>query len=251
MIVQKKKRRIIFKMVVYSGIDIFLSVKHLGIEMRVGRDKMSKEITTAPLPTIRRLPSYLRVLEQLKEKGNEYASATEIAEILKQKPIQVRKDLAVTKVTGKPKIGFEIKELQKGIRTFLGWEKVSDAFLVGVGALGSALLGYGGFYEYGLEIVAAFDINPSVCGSEVHGKVVFPMEKLSDLIKRMGVKIGILTVPREYAQEVADKMVKAGIKGIWNFAAPYIDVPSDVVVQNENIASGLAVLSVKLATDCK
>lgn len=210
---------------------------------------MSKEMTVAPLPTIRRLPSYLRVLESLKEQGKEFASATEIANTLKQKPIQVRKDLGVTGVAGKPKVGFEITELQKGIRTFLGWEKVTDAFLIGAGALGSALLGYGGFSEYGLDIVAAFDDNPSLEGKKVHGKQVFPMEKLSDLVSRMGVRIGILTVPRECAQEVTDIMVEAGIRGIWNFAAPYINVPENVVVQNENIASGLAVLSVKLATE--
>ncbi len=212
---------------------------------------MSKEITVAPLPTVRRLPSYLRVLESLKEQGKEYASATEIAKTLKQKPIQVRKDLGVTGVSGKPKVGFEITELQKGIRTFLGWEKVTDAFLIGSGALGSALLGYEGFREYGLEIVAAFDDNPSLEGKKVHGKQVFPMEKLSDLVSRMGVRIGILTVPRECAQEVTDMMVEAGIRGIWNFAAPYVNVPDNVVVQNENIASGLAVLSVKLAAEYK
>ncbi len=210
---------------------------------------MSKEITVAPLPTIRRLPSYLRVLEQLKTKGRESASATDIAEVLKLKPIQVRKDLAVTGVAGKPKVGFAIDELSRGIRAFLGWEKVSDAFLVGAGALGSALLGYSGFCEYGLSIVAAFDANLELAGNEIHGKQVFAMDKLPDLVARMGIRIAILTVPREIAQEVADQLVAAGVKAIWNFAAPFIDVPKGVIVQNENIAAGLAVLSVKLATE--
>ncbi len=210
---------------------------------------MPKKITVAPLPTVRRFPSYLRVLEKLKEEGFEFASATEIAKLLKQKPIQVRKDLACSGVTGKPKVGFNIVELQKGIRTFLGWEKVSDAFLVGAGALGSALMGYDGFRENGLEIVAAFDADQSLAGTELHGKMIFPMEKLADLVTRMGIQIVILTVPRDRAQEVADLLVEAGVKAIWNFAAPYISVPDSVVVQNENIASGLAVLSVKLAKE--
>lgn len=210
---------------------------------------MSKEMTVAPLPTVRRFPSYLRVLEQLKAEGNVTASATDIANVLKQKPIQVRKDLAYANVAGKPKVGFDIDELSKGLRSFLGWEKVSDAFLVGAGALGSALLGYDGFNEYGLNIVAAFDANPGLEGQKIHGKQVFPMEKLPDLVNRMKVKIAILTVPRDAAQEIADQLIEAGIKGIWNFAAPYINAPDDVVVQNENIASGLAVLSVKLATE--
>ncbi len=210
---------------------------------------MSKEISVAPLPTIRRLPSYLRVLEQLKEDGLEFASATDIAMVLDLKPIQVRKDIAVTAVTGKPKVGFEIDELQKGIRSFLGWEKVSEAFMVGAGALGSALLGYHGFEKYGLNIVAAFDANEKLAGTTIHGKQVFPMDKLADLVSRMGIQIAILTVPQEVAQEVTDHLVEAGVKGIWNFSTPYITVPKGVVVQNENIASGLAVLSVKLATD--
>jgi len=210
---------------------------------------MSKEITVAPLPTIRRFPTYLRVLDQLKEQGNEYASATDIAKVLKLKPIQVRKDLGFTEIGGKPKIGFEIVALQRGIRSFLGWEKVSEAFMVGAGALGSALLGYSGFQELGLNIVAAFDNSSELAGTTIHGKQIFPMEKLSDLVSRMGIQIAILTVPAEVAQNVADLLVEAGVKAIWNFSTPYIKVPDDVIVQSENLASGLAILSVRLANE--
>jgi redox-sensing transcriptional repressor len=210
---------------------------------------MSKELTVAPLPTIRRFPTYLGVLEELKVKGNEFASATDIANALKLKPIQVRKDLGYTGVVGKPKVGFEIAVLQKGIRTFLGWEKVSEAFMVGAGALGSALLGFGGFKEYGLNIVAAFDNSEELAGNTIHGKRIFPMTKLPDLVSRMGIQIAILTVPAEVAQEVTDVLVASGVKGIWNFSTPYIKVPEGVIVQNENLASGLAILSVRLANE--
>lgn len=210
---------------------------------------MAKELSQTPLPTIRRLPSYLRVLEQLKKEGEENVSATDIAKRLELKSIQVRKDLSNTGIVGRPKVGYEIDELRRHIRKFLGWDKVSEAFLVGAGALGSALLGYRGFEEYGLDIVAAFDVNPALVGSEIHGKKVLPIEKLPELIGRMGVCIGILTVPAEYAQEVTNSMVDAGIKGIWNFATSHLNVPEGVVVQNENLASGLAVLSVQLTEE--
>ncbi len=208
---------------------------------------MLKKITTVPLPTIRRLPTYLRVLEEMRKWGKEYVSATDIADYLGLTPIQVRKDLAVTPIQGKPKIGFEINELHRAIRSFLGWDKTTEAFLVGAGSLGSALLGYNGFDEYGLNIAAAFDANPRLEGMEIHGKTVFSLDKLPDLVNRMGIRIAVLTVPRDAAQECADQLVAAGIKGIWNFASPHITVPAGVVVQNENIAQGLAVLSVKLA----
>ncbi len=208
---------------------------------------MSKDITVAPLPTIRRFPTYLGVLEELKEQGYEYASATDIAKVLKLKPIQVRKDLGYTEIVGKPKVGFEIEALQKGIRHFLGWEKLSEAFMVGAGALGSALLGYGGFKEHGLNIVAAFDSSLKLENATIHGKHVFSMSKLPDLVSRMGIQIAILTVPAEVAQDVTDILVTAGVKAIWNFSTPYIKVPEDVIVQSENLASGLAILSVKLA----
>ena len=207
---------------------------------------MSKELTSVPLPSIRRMPMYLRVLEQMIKDGNSSVSSADIANVLNLKPIQVRKDLSITGITGRPKTGYDIQELQSSIRKFLGWDKVSDAFLVGAGALGSALLGFQGFQENGLDIVAAFDINEKLVGTKIHDKKVLELAKLPELVKRMGVCIAILTVPREAAQEITDILVEAGIKGIWNFASSHLNVPEDVVVQNENIASGLAVLSVKL-----
>lgn len=207
---------------------------------------MKNKLISVSLPTIKRLPTYLNVLEELKVEGKTTVSATDIAKRLSLIPIQVRKDLSATGIVGKPKIGFEIEELGKAIKALLGWENDRDAFLIGAGALGSALLGYNGFEQHGLKILAAFDSNPDICDTEIHGKRVFPMEKLRDLIERMKVSIIILTLPAEFAQEVVNKLIGTGIKGIWNFSPVTLDVPKEIIVQNENLASGLAVLSTKL-----
>lgn len=200
-----------------------------------------------PLPTIRRMPSYLRVTRDFEEEGRAWISTTDFSEILDLKPIQVRKDLAFTGLAGKPRLGFEVSLLIKAITDMLGWNNSTDAVLVGAGALGSALLGFKGFKEHGLNIVAAFDANPALVGTEIHGKKVFPLEKLDDLVMGMGVSMGIITVPEQVGQETADRLVKAGIRGIWNFSPVKLRVPPDVIVQREDLSSGLAVLSVKLA----
>ena len=201
---------------------------------------------SAPLPSVRRLPLYLTVLEEFEREGREWISTTDFSEVLFLKPIQVRKDLAHTGIIGKPKKGFKVDELISTINSFLGWNNLTDAFLVGAGALGSALLGYTGFQNHGLNIVAAFDVSPSVIGKTIHGKQVLPIEQLKELGQRMHVRLGIITVPSVGAQDAADKLVEAGINGIWNFSPVKLHVPETVVVQREDISSGLAVLSVKL-----
>jgi redox-sensing transcriptional repressor len=141
--------------------------------------------------------------------------------------------------------------LLSNIEDFLGWNNTTDAYLVGVGNLGSALLGYQGFKEYGLNIIAAFDADETKAGTEIRGKLVFPVGKLPDMIRRMGIKIGILTVPAQSAQELTDLMVDAGIHAIWNFSPIKIMVPQRIIVQHENLASSLVVLSKKLAMSLK
>lgn len=202
---------------------------------------------TGSLPTVRRLPSYLHLLRQFTNEGRDIVSSTHIAAKLKLEPIQVRKDLAVTGIVGKPKVGYYLPTLIKAIEEFLGWDDNTSAFIVGTGNLGSALLGYEGFKQHGLDIVAAFDVSEKKVGSEIHDKCVLPLEKLPDLANRMHVCMGIICVPAEAAQEVADLMVASGINAIWNFAPVRLEVPDFVVVQNEDLSTGLAVLSVKSA----
>ena len=163
----------------------------------------------------------------------------------------MRKDLQVTEAAGKPKLGYDVASLIRTIETFLGWNNTTDGYLIGVGNLGSALLGYQGFKEYGLNLIAAFDADAGKVGTEIHGTTVLHLSKLPNMIKRMGIKIGVLTVPAKSAQSLADTMVRAGVRAIWNFSPTKINVPTHVIVQHENLASSLVVLSKKLAEALK
>ncbi len=203
-------------------------------------------IRSAPLPSVRRLPAYLRLLYELKARGRDVVSCPHVAEELGLVSVQVRKDLAITGIVGKPKIGYQIPELIDAIEKFLGWNNTRDAFLVGVGCLGAALMGYDGFSQFNLNVLAGFDNDPKKVRKSVHGKEVFPMEKLPDLVKRMHVLIGILTVPAAAAQEVADAMVQSGIRAIWNYTPVSLRVPDNVIVEDVKLASSLAALSSRL-----
>jgi redox-sensing transcriptional repressor len=218
-----------------------------------GYNQRAKPTTKAiPEPTLRRLPIYYQYLKKIQtENKSDYISCTQIGNELNMLPIQVRKDLEITEASGKPKLGYEVKELLNNIEEFLGWNNTTEAYLVGVGNLGSALLGYQGFKDYGLNIIAAFDTDESKSGKEILGRMVFPVSKLPDMIRRMGIKIGILTVPANCAQSLANTMVEAGIHAIWNFSPVKIMTPQDVIVQHENLASSLVVLSKKLAMSLK
>jgi redox-sensing transcriptional repressor len=195
-------------------------------------------------PSVRRLPSYLLTIRQLQGEGGEYISGTYIAQELNLEPIQVRKDLSITGITGKPKKGYPVEDLIRSIEHFLGWDETQDAVLVGAGNLGTALLGYGEFRLHRLNIVAAFDTNPRKIGSRIHGVPVLPVDTLDVQIGGFGVKTAILTVPSPFAQETADLLVKAGIEAIWNFTNVKLKTPEHVVVQKEDLSSGYAMLCV-------
>ncbi len=206
----------------------------------------NSSIQQIPEPTLRRLPLYHQLLSEKHSEGAKNISCTEISNILGFTAIQIRKDLAYTGAVGRSKTGYNVKELLYILEDILGYTKTKDALIVGAGNLGLALMGYDGFKNYGLNIVAAFDTDPQKTGKLFHGKAVFDISELEKLAKEKGIKIGILTVPSAFAQETADLMVNAGIKAIWNFAPVKINVPDDVLVQHENLASSLAVLSHKL-----
>ena len=204
-------------------------------------------VDSIPEATLRRLPSYYHYLLRLREKGQVVTSAAQIGAALGVHHTQVRKDLAVTGSQGRPKVGHRVDDLIASIEEFLNWNNVSDAFLVGVGHMGTALLGYPGFERAGVRIVAAFDASPRRAGKKIQGVSVLPVEKFPDLARRMHVAIGILTVPVEDAQEVAEMMVASGIQAIWNFAPIVLDLPEGVIVENVALSSSLGVLSRKLA----
>lgn len=200
-----------------------------------------------PHPSIRRLPAYLRMLRQLRAEGAGKVSCTRIARELDLDSTQVRKDLALTGITGRPRIGYELTPLVEAIESFLGWDTNSDAYLVGSGSLGRALIGYENFRQCGLNIVAAFDISEDKIGCEVHGRPVHALFDMPELAERQQVRVGVLTVPGAAAQEAADVMVRSGLTGIWNFAPVKLDVPAHVAVENVELVSSLAVLSVNMA----
>lgn len=205
-----------------------------------------EENSKIPIPTVKRLPSYLRLLYQAEEKGLKHISATALATELGLKPIQVRKDISSTGVEGKPKIGFEISELTKRITEVLGWDSLTDAVIVGAGNLGSALAAYNGFLAYGLRIVAVFDKDEEKTGKDINGTPVMHTDQMPSYIKQHQVPVAIIAVPAAQAQSVTDVLVKAGVKGIWNFAPKEVKAPERVVVQRTDLARSFAVLSVKL-----
>ena len=152
----------------------------------------------------------------------------------------------VSSEAGRPRLGFAISRLIVDIEKFLGYDNLSDAIIVGAGGLGRAMLGYEGFKNNGLNVVAAFDINEKLIGTEVAGKVILSLDKLKGFVEEHKIRIGIITVPKVAAQEVLNKMVEAGIKAIWNFAPAPLRVPKDIVLKTEDLAASLAMLAGKL-----
>ena len=199
---------------------------------------------------LKRLPGYLAYLKNIPETASPHISATALANALGMGEVQVRKDLAMVSDGGRPKIGYLREALIDDIEQFLGYDNTTDAVLIGAGKLGQALMGYKGFDEYGLNILAAFDRTPKMEKTD-EGKPVYPITKLPQFCRTHKVLMGIITVPAESAQDVADLLIEGGIKAIWNFAPIHLDVPPNILVQNENMATSLAVLSVHLQAQIK
>lgn len=198
-----------------------------------------KEISRAVL---KRLPGYLTYLKGLTEP---HISATALANALGMGEVQVRKDLAMVSDGGRPKVGYQREQLIGDIEQFLGYDNTTDAVLIGAGKLGQALLGYQGFDAYGLNILAAFDVSPKE-SKTADGKPILPMKELAHFCAARKVLMGIITVPADQAQEVCDQLIAVGIKAIWNFAPKHLEVPVHILVQQENMATSLAVLSMHL-----
>lgn len=187
---------------------------------------------------LERLPKYLRVLKNKRDENVEYISSTIIANELNSSSIQVRKDLAlISKNDGKPGKGFNVEKLIEDLEDFLGIDNMTDAIIVGAGKLGQALLNYKGF-ENNVNIVMAFDNAKEKCDN----KKIFHISKFNNLVKRMNIHIGIITVPKEEAQSVCNMMVEAGIKAIWNFAPIKLNAPDKVVIKDEDLSGSLLIL---------
>ena len=206
-----------------------------------------KEVSKSVL---KRLPGYLAYLKSLPEGTALHISATALAAALGMGEVQVRKDLAMVSDGGRPKIGYQRDRLIDDIEQFLGYDNTTAAVLIGAGKLGQALLGYGGFDDYGLNILAAFDTAPALERTE-DGKPIYHISQLESFCRSHKVLMGIITVPQAHAQQVCDQLISCGIKAIWNFAPVHLDVPSNILVQSENMATSLAVLSMHLRAQMK
>lgn len=201
--------------------------------------KTNKQV---PEPTLKRLPGYLYYLEKVKEQGIINISAPVIGKDLKCDPTQVVKDIAVTGIKGKPRVGYNTYELIQALENFLGFNRTNEAFLVGAGNLGTALMAYQEHQSLGLKIIAAFDVDEKKVGKTVGGIHVLEYNKLFSLSSRLKVKIGILTTPNRAAQEVGEDLVNCGIKAIWNFTSANLDLPEEIIVQNTSMSAYAAVL---------
>jgi len=192
-----------------------------------------------PDETIRRLPIYLRGLLLSAEQGRRDISSRDLAELLGVNSWQVRKDFSYFGDFGTRGVGYKIHTLTKQIKRILKVDVVHKAALVGVGNLGLAVLAYPGFRSYGFDIAAAFDNDPRKIGKEVNNVLVESVSRLSSVRKRK-INIAIIAVPGDAAQQTADRLVEAGVKGILNFSPCYITVPKKVKVITIDIAMDLA-----------
>lgn len=196
-----------------------------------------------PKPTLGRLPLYYRVLVAAEETGVEILSSAELGESAGVDSAQVRKDLTYFGQFGRPGVGYNVANLLMELERILGLKNPNEAVLVGAGRLGMAICNYPGFSRYGLKIVAMFDVDPEKIGQQLDGLEVFSLEKLERIVGKLGIQIGIITTPAPSAQQVAQKLVAAGVRAIWNFAPVNLKVPPGIILHNEDLAVGLATLS--------
>lgn len=193
---------------------------------------MSKNI---PEKISNRLTLYHSIMVEYIENGVDTISSPQIAQRLGIDDSQVRKDFKLLNNAGKCRVGYLVKELKDSIEKTLGFSKTKDAFIIGAGHLGLALAKYDNFNSYGLNILALFDNDPQKVDLQVNSKQIFHISKLPNLVQRLGVEIAILTVPRQFAQQVADFLIQSDIKYIWNFTPAVLKVPANVKVWNENL----------------
>lgn len=195
-----------------------------------------------PEPTLRRLPWYLAYIKLLKGYGETSVSSTQIAKEISVDSSLVAKDLSFVNISGKTRVGYDIDALIGILENFLGFNIQHKAFLFGVGRLGAALMRDSGINQYGLDIVAGFDVRDNIVDTSIDGIPVFHMDEFKQKQKEYEVTIGILTVPVEEAQKVTECIIAGGIRAVWNFTPFRIRVPESVVVQNTSIYAHLAVM---------
>ena len=194
-----------------------------------------------PEPTLHRLPWYLAYVKLVQAQGIEYISSTQISKAINVDASQIAKDLSFVNISGKTRVGYEVDSLVYVLEQFLGFTSQHRAIVYGVGRLGAALMHDSGLAQYGLEIVAGFDIR-QLPQNNINGIPVYNITEFAQKRAELNAHIGILTVPVEKAQEATDNMVENGIRAIWNFTPYRLRVPENIVIQNTSIYAHLAVM---------
>ncbi|WP_196593948.1 redox-sensing transcriptional repressor Rex [Pectinatus sottacetonis] len=193
--------------------------------------------------TIDRLPLYFRALRMAQDEGLDVMSSEELGRRLEITPEQIRKDLASFGQFGKKGVGYYVNELKRSISNILGLDNHWNMAIIGIGHLGSALANHQSFISLGFNLVALFDQDPTIVGQTVNHVKVEDISIMEEKIKELNIHIGIITVPGQFAQEIADRLVKAKIRGIWNFAPIRMKVPDTMHIVNEDLSIGLSCLS--------
>jgi redox-sensing transcriptional repressor len=196
-----------------------------------------------PGPTISRLPIYFRCLTEMKNNNISVVSSDELATMAGVKASQFRKDMSYFGEFGIQGLGYPVVHLMERITTIMQLDKVHKVALAGIGNLGLALAKYNGFSKWNFQIHYLYDSDPGIIGTVINDIVVDDIDKIPE---KLDVSIGILTVPREFAQEAADKLINSGVKLLLNFTATFLNVPSDVVVRNVDLTHELAILTYHL-----
>jgi redox-sensing transcriptional repressor len=193
--------------------------------------------STVPKVVVSRLSLYLRELQRLEAAGQQTISSGQLGQLLGFSDAQVRKDLGFFGQFGYPGVGYRCDELIRAMRDILGTNHSWSVAMVGVGNLGQALLGYRGFGRQNFAIAAAFDADPAKVGQTVQGLVIQPLDELSTTVRAKGIRLGMIVVPADRAQEAADQLVAAGVEGIVNFAPVTLVLPAHV----QNVGVDLAI----------
>lgn len=202
----------------------------------------NNEKAMIPEPALRRLPWYLAYVTLLSERGIEYVSSTAISRELNVDASQIAKDLSFLNIKGKTRIGYEVKSLCRELQEFLGFKRRHNAVVLGVGSLGGSLIHDSGLANYGLNIVAGFDVNPNLVGTTVCGVPILDPSAMVKTIEKLKVEVGIITLPVDHAQEGAEQLINAGVKALWNFTPSRIRAPHGIVITNTSLYAHLAVM---------
>lgn len=209
--------------------------------------KESRENAVISRATVDRLPLYFRTLKLSQEEGLEIISSDELGRKIGVTPEQIRKDLSAFGGFGKKGVGYYVQELMRNIGEILGLNRTWNIAVVGVGHMGWALANYSNFSSQGFQIRAIFDIDEDKIGRYINEVEIFHIDNMKEIIQKCDIQIGIITVPVAHAQDMANRLVEAGVKGIWNFAPMKINVPANIYVVSEDLSIGLSSISYYLS----